>query len=131
MTESATERTSLRFGYNAGLPTPRPAAYWGARLIAPSDLLWDRVDMIGSDEQRGKLAAWLDPGPDGGAIGRMKDWLDGLADAGRLRGDSREEHWLEDGRGVIVANTNASYGYVYVAAWLEGGEGDGRRGVEG
>jgi hypothetical protein len=120
MPSSEIERTTaLAFGYNyAELPDPPPVALWGARLIAPDDLVYDRQCMTGTEEGKRALAEWLDPSPEGyGGIQAMKEWLAGLDRDFRLHGSKWEEHRFEDEYGVIVANTNKSYGYVYVVGW--------------
>ena len=101
----------LSFGLHRVIPDGVEAA-WGARLIEPADLVSDRIDL------------WPAQGP---ASDKLLAWLNGGAlDTARAR--LRKEHplpqsdlaltLLEDGTGVIIASTNRSHGYVYLAAWL-------------
>lgn len=111
---------NLAFGYSHGIPEGIKTA-WGARLIAPNDLLWDRQDLIAeNDGEKKALVAWLNGETRGqGAIKEALDWLKRYY--GReIRGDEPFQHILyEDDQGIVVGNTNASYGYVYVAGWLK------------
>jgi hypothetical protein len=105
----------LSFGRNAGLPESVEAA-WGARMIWPDDLVWDRQDMFGSAEQRKTLAEWLN----GGALKAAREKLRELAlEFGDWQpGASVEETLYEDQRGRVIGSPQGSHGYVYVAAWL-------------
>lgn len=106
---------NLTFGYNAGLPKNARAA-WGARLIWPDDLVYNRQDMQGSDEDRKALAEWLN----GGALRDARAEARNLAKSYMLTSnENREVTLYDDGKGRIVANPNGSYGYLYVAAWLK------------
>jgi len=119
--------TTVQFGYNRGIPEDVKTV-WGARLIAPCDLVHDRQDLVAeNDEAKSALIAWLNGSPSGsGAIAKMRDWL--RANSWQIRGDRDQEHVLyEDDDGIIVVNTNASYGYVYVAGWLKTGLSDSDR----
>lgn len=100
---------TLAFGYNAGIPDDVTTA-WGARLIAPNDLLWDRQDLVADgDDAKKTLVEWLN----GGAI---RAALDQLGKRGYPDGEPFVVY--EDERGRIVGNTNRSGGYVYLAGWL-------------
>lgn len=104
---------SLAYGARSAVPDDAHTA-WGARLVWPNDLVWDRQDIQGPDAK--DLMDWLN-------AGRLKEALrvlGELADAWELRptDDKIVELWdTDDGR--IVANPQASHGYVYVAAWLK------------
>jgi hypothetical protein len=106
--------TDLKLSFGRAVPDGIEAA-WGARMIWPDDLVWDRQDMFGSDEQRKPLAEWLN----GGALKAARE---------KLREMARNEDWLpsseteatlyEDERGRVIGSPQGSHGYVYVAAWL-------------
>jgi hypothetical protein len=124
----------LSFGYNQGLPTGVAAA-WGARLIATQD---GGLDFLGNrqsfydgpdgDQSKGDaVGQWIN-----GTTEETTNALDGapfkialetardLLKSGRMSTREAQEFRLyEDETGVIVANTNASAGYLYVAAWLK------------
>jgi len=99
----------LAFGCNKALPDGVTAA-WGARFIYPDDLVWNRQDLKG--ENTDPLKDWLNAG----ALGEARR-------AARLKapdGTTDETVVLyEDDTGIVVANPQASYGYLYVAAWLK------------
>jgi hypothetical protein len=103
---------SLGYGYNRGVPED-VTTVWGARLIAPADLVHDRQDLVAeSDEAKQALIAWLNGGAISQALAALRERY--------VRGDSDEEFVIfEDDRGKIVGNAQASHGYVYVAGWLK------------
>lgn len=102
----------LAFGMN-GIPADVTTA-WGARLIWPNDLVHDRQDLSGP--VKGLLAQWLN----GGALRVALDNAARLASSHELRSsENREVTLYEDNRGVIKANPQSSFGYLYVAAWLK------------
>jgi hypothetical protein len=101
----------LTFGYNAGLPEGVRAA-WGARFIFPDDLLHDRTGIFGDEAERKALIEWLN----GGVLTAARD---AARKAGLRPDESREVVLYEDDKGKVVANPNASYGYLYVAGWLK------------
>jgi hypothetical protein len=79
-------------------------------------MLWDHQSADGSDFDA--LKNWLDAGP----IGKAREQARLCAG---LHFDQRSSETVilyRDGTGVIVANPNSSYGYLYVAAWLHNGE---------
>jgi len=90
---------------------------WGARLIWPNSLVWDRQDIVGPEPDRHELTTWLN----GGALNAA------LNEAYRMAGSSREleQHddrvvtLYEDDKGVVKANPQGSHGYLYVAGWLK------------
>ena len=105
----------LAWGANVTLPEGVAAA-WGARLIWPDDLVWDRQSSAGSDEGKAALETWLNSG-------RLKEALAVARQKARdyeLRPDeSRLVTLWETDRGIVVANPQSSHGYLYVAAWLK------------
>jgi hypothetical protein len=108
----------FQFGLNSALPEGVTVA-WGARWIFPDDILWDRTSWIGEDgSERVALARWLDGGnePKAGALWKARTTARHI-----LTETSEQTTLFEDAHGIIVANTNRSFGYVYVAAWLKGG----------
>lgn len=88
-------------------------AVWGARLIAPNDLVWDRQDLVSDDDEaKEALVHWLN----NGAIRDMRRILDQLY----LGGNDNTRHVIiDDERGVIVGSPQGSYGYIYVTGWLK------------
>lgn len=122
MTETTLIREQLAYGRKTAVPDDAKAA-WGARLIAPNDLVSSRQDLAArTDGDKAALVAWLNgSGYGDGAIRKAKDWLAENYDY-ELRQDFDQVLPLyEDETGIIVGSTNASYGYVYVAAWLKEG----------
>jgi hypothetical protein len=101
---------SLAFGLRA-IPSGVRTA-WGARLIWPADLVHDRQDLKGPDAD--DLRAWLNAGPLGIALARMREDRAGL-----IPSESRTITLYEDETGVIKADPQGSHGYLYVAAWLK------------
>ena len=103
----------LGFGRSRGIPEGITTA-WGARLIAPADLLYDRQDLVAdSDEAKAELVAWLN----GGAIRGALDFL--RENYWQLRQDDSELVLYNDVDGAIVGSTQGSGGYVYCAGWLK------------
>ena len=104
------------FGLSAAVPTGKEAA-WGARWIYPNDMVWDRQDFPGIETPEGqKLKGWLN----GGAITKAKKRAAELDDRCDISRNSAETVTLyEDETGIIKANPNSSYGYLYVAAWVK------------
>lgn len=109
----------LAFGLSSAIP-PEAQAAWGCRAIVERsglDVLWDRQDLQGEDAAKAALKAWLN---DEGAFKRFRERTDELVKAHVIRGDEQRLITLyEDEKGIVVGNTNASYGYLYVAAWLK------------
>ncbi len=108
---------NMQFGLGSAVPKTATAA-WGARLIFPVDLLRDRQSFPGMETAAGaKLKHWLN---------RDGDLRKALAEARKLSKsfklapeDRYDVTLYEDAVGCIVANPNASYGYLYCAAWLK------------
>ena len=112
---------TLGFGRNTTLPDDC-AAVWGARLIWPADLLYDRQDLKHTDaDAKQALIAWLNGEPAGtGAIACMQDELARLRNEHEWSDADTDERVLyEDEHGRIVGSPQGSYGYVYVAGWLK------------
>jgi hypothetical protein len=111
--------TALSFGYNRGLPEGTEIA-WGARWIYPSDQLPDRTSWLGEPGETGDLMEWLN----GGALSAAHNEATRLALSGELtQGADKEVTLYEDERGKILANPNASHGYLYVCAYLTQADG--------
>ncbi len=101
----------LSFGLDRGHPTA-----WGARAILhyqkSVDLLWDRQGNRGP--RFDELAQKLNAGP-----------LEAALKVGRDLHPEKEVPDKELYRGggvVVIGNTNASHGYIYLGAWLEDDE---------
>jgi hypothetical protein len=111
--------------YHAEIPEGAHAV-WGARLIAPNDLVWDRQDLQADDDDaKHDLIAWLNGEPEGsGAIAKMRDYLAAnyskYGSQDTLSPFNDILHVLyEDETGIIVGSPQASCGYVYVSGWLK------------
>jgi len=112
-----TTTKKLRFGSNVAPHTAR--AVWGARLIVTHgfvDFVYDRQDCYGEDTN--ELLDRLNQGLVEvlkERVGELLGWHAGM------RPDRAEDFILYDEDGLVMhGNTNASYGYCYVSAWLEG-----------
>lgn len=106
-------KLKLGYGCNRALEcAPGVTTAWGARLIAPNDLVHDRQDLQSANgEERAALIAWLN----GGAITGLLEKLRGEY----IDGSSNELVELyDDGIGVIYGSAQGSGGYLYVAGWL-------------
>ena len=121
------ETLRLGFGCNAAVKMMRfpPTTAWGARFIAPADLLASRQDLQAADDtQKAELIAWLNGTPEGtGAIGKAQAYsrANGIGLGYSPVADSRSNAIVElyrDDTGVIFGSPQSSYGYVYVAGWL-------------
>jgi hypothetical protein len=121
MTDST--RLELHFGRDT-YPDDVQAA-WGARLIWPNDLVYNRQDLDGhTSEAKDALIAWLNgPGGGDGAIGKMRAILsdtDKRFEIGITSASQEKEVVIyEDEVGKIVGSPQGSHGYVYVAGWLK------------
>jgi hypothetical protein len=96
------------------------SAAWGARLIVDqtgfTDFVHDRQGAFGDESEMAALFAWLNMGSFDSAREKASVLLR------RREMDTRGEREFvlyEDDKGKIVGNTNASAGYLYVAAWLK------------
>ncbi len=119
-------KLQLGWGYKRDIPDDVKAV-WGARLIAPSQLVSSRQDLQAENHaEKDRLITWLNgwsPAEDGGqkgtgAIAKAQEFL--RAEYGRiLRPDQDCPFTLyEDAQGVIIGNALASHGYVYVVGYL-------------
>lgn len=108
---------TLAFCNRGAVPKVPVEAIWGARLIAPSDLVYDRQDLkAATDDAKSELMDWLNP-EGGKAIGRMLDWL--RENYWKIRGQSGFMAAVEDDDGVIFVGTNGPSGYVYATGYLK------------
>ena len=131
MTTATETQPKLAWGLSHAVPDSARAA-WGARAIiegAGFGLLHDRQSVWSADpEAKSALLAILNgPHTGDGAIQASMDAVKLLRQGGHIcgpngeGGDDAEEHLLYyDGEVKIVGNTNGSFGYLYIAAWLEG-----------
>jgi len=111
-----TKLVRLPHGCNKGIPDNVRVA-WGARLIAPADLVWDRQGCAGGEEGGEDRAALLDWLMIGGEAARDFCRANRM---GIANGSSEEVVTLyEDERGIVVGSPQGSHGYVYIAAWLK------------
>lgn len=100
----------LRFGHKSDLPDVTAA--WGARLIFPDDVVWDRTDAAGEADEKAKLLGYLretvgrDPFEKAGAM------------AGEMRGSEAVFTLYDDGVAKVVGSPHGNSGYLYVTAWL-------------
>lgn len=111
----------LAWGYHV-LDPDTPAA-WGARMITQAgalDLVWDRQSTVWRDREAMDELIELLNGT-GGVIDNIRSTYKTLHQRGVVRGDEANEVLLTRLHRVkAVGNTNASFGYFYVAAWLKG-----------
>lgn len=124
----------LTYGYRNHPKDDRPV--WGARWIWPTDQLYDRQSWCGEGDGDAKL--------------RLLDWLNGtgefhegegaIAIAKRTALEAIDEGWrwhdnIErrlylDPVGVVLGNPQASYGYLYVCAYLWADEAEWAQSVD-
>lgn len=112
---SETTTPTLEFGYNPGLAGATVA--WGARWIVKQDgyidQVPDRMDAIGTPEEKAELFEWLN----GTVKQQPREVLAKLLRSGRVSTRERKEVVLySDERGIVLGNPNASAGYFYVVA---------------
>ena len=115
--------TTLGFGYNRGLPDGITRA-WGARMIVDqrghTDLLGNRTSWLGEPDETQALQDWLNGSAGNGALAKAREAAsDKLRSYEILTRTASEVTLYEDETGKIVGNTNASAGYLYIAAWLK------------
>lgn len=103
-----------------GVDVPEKSpAIWAARMIAPDDLLYDRQSAQGPDVDI--LLGYLNKGTShpSGVLSEVKELLRQAHQCGWMVPYEAENVVLwQDEAMCVVANTNGSYGYVYVAAFL-------------
>jgi hypothetical protein len=96
-------------------------AVWGARLIWPNDLVWNRQDLQArTDEAKAELMAWLN-GPNSGD-GALSKALLALRTPYELNLNSYSNEEVviyEDEKGKIIGSAQSSHGYLYVCGWLK------------
>jgi hypothetical protein len=116
---------NLSFGLSRAIP-PGVSCAWGARLIYPDDLVFNRQDLVGEGDERKALIDWLNPGPgQGRGIGKAQEAARLFDQRWKLSRDGGQNVILvQDEVGVVCACPNQSHGYLYVAAWLHHGEAD-------
>lgn len=109
-------KKQLEFGLNDVVPSNASAA-WGARLIFPDDLVPNRQSLFATnDAARAALILWLNGDK---AIAHALNNARKLAKRYEITPNQDKLVVLyEDDKGKIVANPNASYGYLYCAGWL-------------
>lgn len=109
--------TDLMFGLNYGVPHAR--ARWGARLIVSQDGWVDFVPGRNSDVgEPDALAALFAAMDERIPMRQLADLIAEKLRAGELR--TRERRLVtifDDGDVVVLGNTNASHGYLYLTAY--------------
>lgn len=110
----------LAFGATQLVPDDAPAA-WGARLIVTRsgdvDMLHDRQSADGDDASVSKLLGLLNGGVNKMWMARLREQL---VDRIVRVDEACDVTLYEDDAIAVRGNSNASYGYFYVAAWLKG-----------
>ena len=116
-TKTKPDTVHLQFGLSAAVP-PTAKAAWGARLIWPAELLYDRQGFYRWDTLDGqRLKSWLN---DDGNLHRALDAAGRMARRFELAAsDNRGVTLYEDETGIVLGNPLASFGYLYVAAYLK------------
>ena len=103
------------------VPDEAPAA-WGARLIVTQtgdvDMLPDRQNAVGDDDAVSVLLGLLNGGVNKAWMATLSAMLK-ACEVHTRRG--REVTLYEDDLIAVRGNTNGSWGYFYVAAWLKEG----------
>jgi len=105
-----------------GLPVPEGVSVaWGARAIDDGKsfgLLPDRQSMVGEDDERNALAGQLN----GGVLAACQKEFARLKNSWEISGRENKQVTLYDKDGLRVeGNTNASFGYFYVRAYMVAG----------
>lgn len=135
------DNISLPFGAS-WLLVPGTKAAWGARLIYPDDLVYDRQGIAGDKELVDLTLEWMNSKVD--MVHPKKVWdseagwktITGdpvnatilgharwkaiqLNEDGDMSPKDKKGHVLYlDEKGAVLASPNGSYGYLYVAAYL-------------
>lgn len=108
----------IPWGLKSAVPKEASLA-WGARVIYRDgyiDIVHDRQGFIGPDKKAIKAFAQEVNDALVFAKKRVLDWYQ--TDKYKLDPGFSEEHILFDSETLrIVGNTNASHGYLYLAAW--------------
>jgi hypothetical protein len=123
-----TEDTKLEIGYGRRTFPDDVRAVWGARLIWPDDLVYNRQDLAAhNDDAKQALVTWLNGADDTGRNGAIAKMIAKLRDA-NWRADNNvwpdmkfetEVIIYEDDEGKIVGSAQASHGNMYVCGWLK------------
>jgi hypothetical protein len=97
-----------------GLPMENVTTYWGARAIykphdkyCKIDILYDRQSCLGEKADRDELVEWLND--------KGMPWLKANC---KMSSSSTERIEFKDGKYIIRATPNASYGYLYIGAGI-------------
>ena len=116
------------FGYPSDVESPE--LFWGARAIFERgrlegygkrqkwippyiDLVHDRQSFVGQDHPRSEeFMGWLNKT----ALPALRKWAEGVGL------DSRAVFEFGNGLFALKASPNASYGYMYIGAWLKPGQ---------
>ena len=134
-------RLQLAFGWDRGL-VPGVSAAWGARAICTQDGLVDLVvatSAAGDPELVTKTIDWLNSAPANDArgavtvLGRALKVASAMLESRHL--DTRKAGGAvihQDRMGAVIADTQGSAGYLYVAAYLFEAlpQGHGTKGLE-
>lgn len=102
---------SLAWGIRDIVPESAVAA-WGARMILRSgniDIVWDRTDKYCAPGSEKKFARWLEK--------KVLPWV--RKEAKSIYSNENQMHSFDDKEFHIRCNAQASYGYLYVSAWME------------
>ena len=109
----------LNFGLWYEVPEEVTAA-WGARWIFPNDQLYDRQDIFGHNTEMGKkLVAWLNADGAAHLCSARNNAKKMAQNRDLLQSGNQTIILFEDATGIIKGNPNASYGYLYVCAYLK------------
>jgi hypothetical protein len=108
------EDPKLAFGYRPALKHVPILAAWGARLIYPDDLVWDRTDAIGEQVHKDKLFALLNE-----RAPQPKDFGPILSRNGIDSGSNVSIALYEDDEVLLMGSPQSSYGYFYVTGVLK------------
>lgn len=109
---------NLKWGQPHVVPGGARAA-WGSRWIVQqngyTDIVWDRQDMGGADTT--ELLDVLNAG----LLAEVRATISDLLSTYDMETSVHEDFIVhDDGTVTVHANTNASHGYCYVTAWLNG-----------
>lgn len=109
----------LGYGLSNAVPDTATAA-WGARLIINMDggvdFVYDRTDMVGVDPAAER--AFRNVLKEKLSYGVLRDAIRDLILTREIDTRVEREVVILDENGIkVVGNTNASHGYLYIAAW--------------
>jgi hypothetical protein len=116
-----TNDTELQLMYGRRTHPPGVRACWGARLIWPNDLVWNRQDLVATDdESKHELVTWLNgPNNGDGALSKALTALREPYSLGLSHNTDDEAVIYEDSTGKIIGSAQSSHGYLYVAGWIK------------